>query len=772
MLASRLIGHKSKPRPLWRQVLMIIVVNRWGSLAFLITILILALYFSQTLLVEEWYLSVRNQVIRALGFGSIPATIWAILALVIGRLYPRWIIRKWRGWIASWLLLVAVQTVLGGIYGADGIVAESTLGGRVGQALWGTSPIQGILIAAGLTVFARAMLWPWSTYRDTKLLIRGFVRLLQGSLHLLGRLAWWIAKSIVRRAQTTLRRKSKPTFEAEVVQETVIQNDSSVEAHLQPTRMVQRFANYKEFVEQPMALRRYDTLPEKTPSPPGNKWALPSMDFLESGTTASVTEEETTQVAQKIEETLGHHGVQVSVVQIKPGPTVTLYGLNPGWVRRNRNVKELDGDGNIVRDSSGKPVITNQEVRMRVKVDSILAREKDLALALAAPSLRIQAPVPGESVVGIEVPNSSPVLVTLRSVMETPEFQDAVEVGGLSLPLGQGSGGDPVTTDLRQLPHLLIAGATGSGKSVCINALIVSLVSQVSPEQLRLLLIDPKRVELTPFNGLPHLVAPVVVDTAPAVKALKGMLREMFRRYKRLEDLGVRNIDGYHRHPKALEAMPYLVIAIDELADLMMSAPYDIEQTLCRLAQLGRATGIHLIVATQRPSVDVVTGLIKANFPSRISFAVVSQVDSRTILDSAGADRLLGKGDLLFLSGETPKPQRVQGAFVSDREIERLMEFWKYQHGPPLPQFDLEPEPEESQDGTRVGAEQAASQDEMLEKAIELANLYSRVSTSLLQRRLRIGYPRAARLMDQLDDMGFLGPGEPGKPREVIRKIE
>ena len=275
-----------------------------------------------------------------------------------------------------------------------------------------------------------------------------------------------------------------------------------------------------------------------------------------------------------------------------------------------------------------------------------------------------------------------------------------------------------------------------------------------------MLLIDPKRVELTPYNGLPHLMAPVVVDPEESVRALKGIIGEMNRRYRRMEELGVRNIEGYRNHPQALEAMPYLVIAVDELADLMMTSSHEVEQTLTRLAQLGRATGIHLIVATQRPSVNVVTGLIKANIPSRISFAVPSQVDSRTILDAAGAEKLLGRGDMLFLSGDTPKPQRVQGAFVSDKETETFMEHWRKQSGPQLPEFNLEPEVDESKADSNGNGVGGGPRDAMLDKAIELASSHSQVSTSLLQRRLRIGYPRAARLMDQLEDEGIVRRSE------------
>ena len=766
-----------------------LIGNRRGRWALVVGAVAVLVYLSRAYLADDLYPQTRDAVLRTVGFGSIPIMVWVASVFGALRLRPGWLLRWWRSWLATGLLVLAGQAIMGGIHGPTGIVAESTLGGTVGGVLWGTSALQGVPIVVGLVLLAQTILWPRATFREGRRLTSAAGRLLQVSARMYGRWAWlgigyvgqWMQIGAHELAEAWRRRAAARARVADV--SATISGDYLDEEALQPVAAEQGAVAYEE---SEVALGKAVTseprkasdavgmapggpgFEEESAAYTGRGWALPSMDLLEPGSTTSVPEEETVQVARNIEETLSHHGVEVVVDQIKPGPTVTLYGLTPGWVRRSRDVRQRDEAGNILRDVEGKPVISRQEEQTRVKVDSITAREKDLALALAAPSLRIQAPVPGESVVGIEVPNRESSLVTVRSVMESSAFQNVVQKGGLALALGQGSGGDPVAADLRQLPHLLIAGATGSGKSVCINALIVSMVSQVSPERLRLLLIDPKRVELTPYNGLPHLVAPVVVDSEPAVRALKGMLREMFRRYRRLEELGVRNIDGYLSHPQALEPMPYLVIAVDELADLMMSAPYDIEQTVCRLAQLGRATGIHLIVATQRPSVDVVTGLIKANFPSRISFAVVSQVDSRTILDSGGAERLLGKGDMLFLSNETPKPQRVQGAFVSDQEIGKLMEFWQSGGWPPLPPFDLEPEHEEGRDGGQEDGAPSGPQDEMLEKSKELASRYSHISTSLLQRRLRIGYPRAARLMDQLEDEGIISTGEPGKSREVL----
>ncbi|MEX2598263.1 MAG: DNA translocase FtsK, partial [Dehalococcoidia bacterium] len=395
------------------------------------------------------------------------------------------------------------------------------------------------------------------------------------------------------------------------------------------------------------------------------------------------------------------------------------------------------------------------------------------ALALAAPSLRLEAPVPGESVVGVEVPNRNSNMVTIRSVMESPEYKQLREADGLPVALGLATAGEPVAIDLLKMPHLLIAGATGSGKSVCMNSIISSLIMHQQPSKVRMLLVDPKRVELTPYNGLPHLVTPVVVEPDRVVRLLRGAIQEMLRRYKLLEEAGVRNIQSYNRSPKAKEPIPYFVICIDELADLMMTASFDVEQSICRLAQLGRATGIHMIVATQRPSVDVVTGLIKANFPSRIAFAVASQVDSRTILDMVGAERLLGRGDMLFASSDAPKPRRVQGVFISEEETAALADHWKDHEDLPVAEIPLEWLAREAEMADAVRATETAdaenTNDSLFDRAVQLASASRQLSTSLLQRRLGIGYPRAARLMDQLEDEGIVAPSsEQGKAREVL----
>ena len=482
-------------------------------------------------------------------------------------------------------------------------------------------------------------------------------------------------------------------------------------------------------------------------------WAKPPTDLLEDAPESAISEQDIRETAETIVRTLTEYGVEVSIGQVRPGPTVTMYGLTPGWVRRTKQVKEKDEEGNqIVRQEE-----TN---RTRVKVDSILSREKDLALALKTPSIRIETPVMGTSQVGIEVPNPNPSMVAERMVMESADFKRLRAKAALPVALGKGSGGETEVIDLAKMPHLLIAGSTGSGKSVCLNAIISCLIMEKSPEEMRLLLIDPKRVELTPYNGIPHLLSPVVVETDKVVGLLKGLIQEMMDRYRKFESVGARNIEIYNQ--KVPERIPYIVVAVDELADLMMTAAFDVEQSLCRLAQMGRATGIHLVIATQRPSVDVVTGLIKANFPSRVAFAVSSQIDSRTILDTGGADKLLGRGDMLYLPVDASTPRRIQNVFISDREIERLVTFWRSTpRGPRMP-LHLRVVREE-ENGREAADEDSGGgkpeEDLLMDKAIELGRSYSKLSTSLLQRRLRIGYPRAARLKDELEDRGIIGPG-------------
>lgn len=445
------------------------------------------------------------------------------------------------------------------------------------------------------------------------------------------------------------------------------------------------------------------------------------------------------QRAQLIKQTLADFGVPVEIVSIKEGPTVTQFGVEPG-----EHVKERDG----------------QLIRRRVSVQSILRLRDDLALELAAASLRIEAPVPGRPYVGIEVPNTAKVLVSLRNILESDAFLSVRSP--LTVALGRDVSGDPVVADLARMPHLLIAGATGSGKSVCINAIVTSLLMSNGPEAVRFVMVDPKMVELPGYNGIPHLLGPVITDPAQAAGALSWLMLQMDDRYRLFSDAGVRNIFEYNRKAQRSHSrhpLPYLVLVIDELADLMMTAAVDVERQLCRLGQMARATGIHLVLATQRPSVDVITGLIKANFPARIAFAVTTQIDSRVILDTPGAEKLLGRGDMLFMAPDSSKLARIQGCYVSDREIEHIVNFWTTRP-------ETEPMPAVA---PWAGFTPGDGEDQLLDQALKLLATRTRASTSLLQRQLRIGFPRAARLMDQLEDMGAVAPDEGGgRSREVL----
>ena len=456
-----------------------------------------------------------------------------------------------------------------------------------------------------------------------------------------------------------------------------------------------------------------------------------------------------------IEDALASYGVEARVVQTNVGPAVTQYGIEPGWDVKTKQVKKKDKDGNIT--------ISVEEVsRTRVKVERIASLANDLALALAAPSIKIEAPIPGKAMVGIEVPNPVASSVSLRSIIETPSFQKVKSKTRLPLALGKSVSGESVAADLAKMPHLLIAGATGSGKSVCMKSIIATFLMHATPDEVRMLMIDPKRVELVSFNNVPHLLSPVIIDVEKAVSTLKWLAREMDHRYDRLAETGARDIESYNKNPRIDKPMSYLLLVVDELAELMMTAPDDVERILCRLAQLARATGIHLLVATQRPSVDVVTGLIKANFPARISFAVTSQVDSRTILDMVGAEKLLGQGDMLFMPPDAPKPKRLQGSFVSEAEIDRLVSFWVSQRPSDMDVAQLDHE-------IAAVSSDESREDVLVSKAKSLAKEHTHLSTSFLQRRLGIGYPRAAKIMDMLEAQGVVGPGEPGKSREVLK---
>ena len=403
-----------------------------------------------------------------------------------------------------------------------------------------------------------------------------------------------------------------------------------------------------------------------------------------------------------------------------------------------------------------------------MKVSRIVSLTDDIALALAAKDIRMEAPIPGKSAIGIEVPNNEVSVVTLREVLETQPFQESA--AKLTIAFGRDISGQPIVGNLAKMPHLLVAGATGSGKSVCINGIITSLLYKAKPDEVKFLMIDPKMVELNVYNGIPHLLAPVVTDPRRASLALKKIVVEMEKRYEKFSKSGTRNIEGYNTlmtngdNPDGV--LPYIVVIVDELADLMMVAAGDVEDAITRLAQMARAAGIHLIIATQRPSVDVITGVIKANIPSRIAFGVSSQVDSRTILDMVGAEKLLGRGDMLFLPMGASKPIRVQGAFLSDNEVEAVV---GYARGQAEAEYneDLVPEIDDSEPD-------AADEilDELFDQAVQIVLEAKQASVSLLQRRMRVGYTRAARLIDSMEAKGIVGPYEGSKPREVLMTME
>lgn len=490
------------------------------------------------------------------------------------------------------------------------------------------------------------------------------------------------------------------------------------------------------------AQRRPTTPPKREHAPVGDyevgpmvhddNYQLPPLSLftMPKGQVSGFSSASAHENAQKLQSTLQSFGVQATVVEISRGPTVTRYELQP---------------------AAG------------VKVSRIVGLTDDIALALAARDIRMEAPVPGKSVIGIEVPNDEVAVVSLREVLQAPEFQQTT--ARLALALGRDISGAPIVGDLQKMPHLLVAGATGSGKSVCVNGIIASILMRFKPHEAKLLMIDPKMVELSGYNGIPHLLAPVVTDPRKAAFALKKVVQEMENRYQLMAERGARDVERYNQllREDGMEPLPYIVVIVDELADLMMVAPGDVEDAICRIAQMARAAGIHLIVATQRPSVDVITGLIKANIPSRIAFAVSSMADSRTILDGGGAEKLLGRGDMLFMPVGAAKATRVQGAFVSEEEIERLVNYVKEQQQA-VYTVDLSTGVDEESSGSDEGPDL----DSLFMDAVDLVVDMGQASVSMLQRRFRIGYSRAARIVDQMELSGIVGPFEGSKPREVL----
>ncbi len=709
----------------------------------------------------------RNRFVETFGL-----LIFAWIALLV---YAGWLViraeqeKLWQAW-KPWAIGLISGLFLIGFFGffrpawdlGDVSLAQHTGGGNLGHALAG-NPL-GVLLWLLITAAAIALVWP-----------AGAATIVHNAPSAARRMWGWQLPQRAGRGARSMFEFIFPTrpapqgsvkvpIDSEMWARTsgvAVADDDEEAPDVEPVQAAL-------FPEQDLADE--EELPGGvTTDERGNRrsrdgWQLPSMDVLVDKAPAESGTADNSLRAALIEETLASFGVDAKVVQVNEGPTVTQFGIEPGWEIKTRTVVERDKDNKPVVDNGAQRTRTEEVSRTRVRVQQITSLANDLALALAAPSIRIEAPVPGKPVLGIEVPNTSSSLVTLRSVVQSPPFQRQATKSKLALALGQSVAGEPVVADLQKMPHLLIAGSTGSGKSVCMNAIISCILMHASPSEVRFVMIDPKRVELSSFAPIPHLAfSNIVVEMDKVVGTLQAVIHEMEARYRKFAAIAVRNIDGYNRSPRATEKLPYWVVIIDELADLMMAAPFEVERQICRLAQLARATGMHLVVATQRPSVDVITGLIKANFPTRIAFAVSSQVDSRTILDMAGAEKLLGRGDMLYMAPDAAKPKRLQGVFVSDEEIERLVSFWTAERFSDIerPTFD------HLYDEAISELEQEGAGDDMLDKAKELAIEHNRISTSLLQRRLRIGYPRAARLMDMLEEEGVIGPAEGGGSRQV-----
>ena len=741
-------GRSSAERPAWLSE----YVLQWHNLGLLA--LVISIIFLPWSSLFHLLGNLRDTIVRTLGYGIflIVAGAFAVSGLLLlGRFQlSRRGLRLTAGLLCFALGLWGLLGLLrpaGSLAGAS--LDHLSAGGRLGSLLVG-SPI-GLLIWLLAWVGGCAIFWPrgtWGVVRSAPPVCAAVWRLR------LDRRLWHGAVATVR--------LFSPQETASEPEDTAEPGESPAIEQLDVEPAVLRVPRAASLPAEPRA-----AAPVVEPRPPVTPWQLPPASVLNPPVENAISASDNAARSKLIVETLASFGVDSRVVQVNQGPTVTQFGLEPGWEVKTRTLPEKDPRGKPVLDKDGNPRFRTEEVsRTRVRVNQITTLANDLALALAAPSIRIEAPVPGKPVVGIEVPNTNASVVSMRSVIESNQFQKLSARSKLALALGKGVSGEPVAADLTRMPHLLIAGATGAGKSVCINSIIACILTHATPDEVRFIMIDPKRVELSAFGHIPHLaLSKVIVDVEEVVGTLGAVIREMEARYKKFEALGVRNLEAYNRHAKVTKPLPFWVVIIDELADLMMAVPFEVERQICRLAQLARATGIHLVVATQRPSVDVVTGLIKANFPTRIAFAVSSQVDSRTILDSVGAEKLLGRGDMLFLATDAPKPRRLQGVYVSDQEIERLVDFWMSERWAPYrpPVYDhLVDEARAEQD------KDEQSDDPLLERATELAHEHSRVSVSMLQRRLRIGYPRAARLMDQLEEAGIVGPAEGGQSRPVI----
>ena len=630
--------------------------------------------------IYHWIDRLTSGTYSALGWGFILIVMALIVALSVlfrdrlASFARRWTLNYWYRWAGALVLLFAVWGILGLL----------KLGGSVGSNIVGDDIVLGVFKILGFVLLGCILLLPALSWRAFKMIIGGLVGLFRmpaprprpatpASTSRPETSASETARVSVGESPegVPLKDGSKPP-QRKIGLPSFGQGADKANKDLRGGAELETSTAAPRQSAQQVALDVWRKYGESSKVVVIDGWKLPPIDILDKAQEVEFSEADNHQRAKVIEDALASYGVNGKVVEINVGPTVTQFGVEPGWDIKTKRVQEKDKDGIIIsRDEEAS--------RTRVKVERIASLGNNLALALSAPTIRIEAPVPGKPIVGIEVPNKVYSTVSLRGIIETSNFQKLLGKTKLAMALGKGAGGEAVVDDLAKMPHILIAGATGSGKTVCLNAVICCILMCNTPYDTKLIMIDPKRVELTPFNSLPHLAAPVIVDTDKALSTMRWLNMEMDNRYKKLAATGSRNIDGYNKGKTGAEKMPYLVLVIDELADLMMAGFDEVEHILCRLAQLARAVGIHLVVATQRTSVDVITGLIKANFPTRISFAVTSQVDSRTILDMVGAEKLLGRGDMLYAPTEAAKPKRLQGCYVSDPEVERLVYFWNSQ---------------------------------------------------------------------------------------------
>ena len=735
--------------------------NAKSMMLALLSFIVLAAFVA--LLVWQWSNISRiadnfiNGTYGALGWGLILILIGIIVAVCIlfrERLSPfarRWTLNYWYRWLGAIVLVFFIWGVLGLL----------SLGGSVGAGISGGG-IGGILRLLGLLLLAFVLLLPAVTWRIIKAACHGLGRIIRLSVGKPKReevTASASSSNTYTASNSRQKPQPRPTGAVDFGDAMHDKNAAGNQSKKMPFTQSGGASGVKTGDKQVAQdiWRKYGESPNVVEV---DGWKLPPIDLLDKAQEMEFSEADNKQRAQAIEDALTSYGVSGKVTEINVGPTVTQFGIEPGWDIKTKRVHEKDSEGNIT--------VRDEEIsRTRVKVERITALSNNLALALAAPTIRLEAPVPGKAIVGLEVPNTVYSTVTLRGIIEAGSFQKLLTKTRLAMALGKGAGGEAVADDLAKMPHLLIAGSTGSGKTVCLNAVICCILMCNTPYDVKLILIDPKRVELTQFNSLPHLAAPVVVDTDKALSTLRWLNMEMDNRYKKLQTVGARNIDVYNENKTGQDKMHYIVLVIDELADLMMAGFDEVEHILCRLAQLARAVGIHLVVATQRPSVDVITGLIKANFPTRISFAVTSQVDSRTILDAVGAEKLLGRGDMLYAPRDAVKPKRLQGCYVSDPEVERLVYFWNSQKKEEIPTLNT------AEIATAPAFTKKDSQpvDPLMDAVRQLAGEHEQMSASFLQRKLGIGYPRAARLYDQLkEEMESIADGGAEIPKDDDRR--